>query len=315
MVVPMYLHILLGIVLKHHNFLLSETHVIDMMLADNYSESPTYDDLGLEIFDKYVKAMRRREELKEKVIDFDCLLIEAKNSREKKTLEKEHLAFATELANLDDYFDKNSLKPCTGPISKDIEKTLKKHKIESKAWHGGSFIGNHCNKYMQPDVYTSITSNICNKTVKLTQDQTIIQAAIKIKIKFDTLNSSYSKLHQQISHSRKIDPSQHSSIQQNINTYMTHYRQYFPGKVIPKMHILEHHCLQFIENYGFGLGLIGEQGGEQLHASMTRFQQRMGRIRNPQKRLRSTIEAHHAQNSPILRCLFPEVKQRKKLND
>ena len=75
---------------------------------------------------------------------------------------------------------------------------------------------------------------------------------------------------------------------------MTHYRQYFPGKVIPKMHILEHHCLPFIENYGFGLGLMGEQGGEQLHASMTQFQQRMGGIRNPQKRLRSTIEAHNA---------------------
>ena len=93
---------------------------------------------------------------------------------------------------------------------------------------------------------------------------------------------------------------------------MTYYRQYFPGKVIPKMHILEHHCLPFIENYGFGISLMGEQGGEQLHTSMTRFEQRMSGIRNQQKRLRSTIEAHHAQNSPVLRCLFPDVKQRKK---
>ena len=121
----MYLHILLGIVLKHHNFLLSETHVIDMMLADNYSKSKTYNDLGLEKFDKYVKAMRRREVLQENVIDYDCLLIEAVDSNAKKKIEEEHINIAIELGNLDKHFDNNSIKPSTGPVSKDIEKTLK----------------------------------------------------------------------------------------------------------------------------------------------------------------------------------------------
>ena len=311
MVVPMYLHILLGIVLKHHNWLVAETHLIDIMIAEMYSKSDTYEDLRLEIFDRYVRDMRRREELKESVIDFEFLKEDATSNKERIAYEKQHTACARELSRLNEYFDKNVLKSGTGPVANTIEQTLKKHKIESKAWHGGSFIGNHCDKYMKREVYTNITDSICNTTARLTQDDKIIQAARKIKNTFDTLNSSYSRLHQQISHTRKIDPSEHDSIQQNISTYMTHYRQYFPGRVIPKMHILEHHCLPFIETYGFGLGLMGEQGGEHLHASMTRFEQRMSGIRNPNKRLKSTIEAHHAQNSPTLRCLFPDVKQRK----
>ena len=182
------------------------------------------------------------------------------NANERKRLEKEHLKCAQELSRLNVDLQ-NTLKHGVGPVTQNIENTLRKHYIEKKSWHGGgTFLGNHCNMYMQPDVYTDVTKNICDKTSKLTKDTKIIQAANQIKNTFDTLNSSFSKLHKQISHTRKIDPSEHDSIQENINTYMTNYRNYFPAKVLPKMHILEHHCLPFIENFGFGLGLMGEQG-------------------------------------------------------
>ena len=83
MVVPMYLHILLGIVLKHHNWLVAEAHVIDVLLTEMYAQSATYEDMGLEVFDSYVKALRRREELKELLIDSDLLLVDAESEKEK----------------------------------------------------------------------------------------------------------------------------------------------------------------------------------------------------------------------------------------
>ena len=125
-----------------------------------------------------------------------------------------------------------------------------------------------------------------------------IEAANKIQHTFDTLNGAFSKVHKHISHSRKIDPSEHESIQANINQYMTFYRRYFPDKVIPKMHILEHHCLPFIESFGFGLGLLGEQGGELIHHTLAKIERRIHGIKSTNKRIRSTVEAHYVKKFP-----------------
>ena len=164
---------------------------------------------------------------------------------------------------------------------------------------------------MKPEVYTNITAHICSYTQTLTTDPNIIEAANKIQHTFDTLNGAFSKVHKQISHSRKIDPSEHESIQANINQYMTFYRQYFPDKVIPKMHILEHHCLPFIESFGFGLGLLGEQGGELIHHTLAKIERRIHGIKSTNKRIRSTVEAHYVKNSPELRKYIPQIKKRK----
>ena len=92
---------------------------------------------------------------------------------------------------------------------------------------------------------------------------------------------------------------------------MQNYRDYFPGKTIsPKMHILENHLLPFIKNFGFGFGLLSEQGGELLHASMVRFSTRASGIRNDIKRMKSIVESHHIQISPSLRTLYPVKEER-----
>lgn len=92
---------------------------------------------------------------------------------------------------------------------------------------------------------------------------------------------------------------------------MQNYRDYFPGKpVSPKMHILENHALPFIKNFGFGFGLLSEQGGELLHASMVRFSARASGIRNNIKRMKSIVESHHIQISPSLRSLWPVKEER-----
>ena len=47
---------------------------------------------------------------------------------------------------------------------------------------------------------------------------------------------------------------------------MTLYHKNFIQKVSPKHHILDHHLTTFIKKLKFGLGLLGEQGGELLHS-------------------------------------------------
>ena len=100
---------------------------------------------------------------------------------------------------------------------------------------------------MHHHVYTDITKYITDKTATLTNDEHILQLAHDIRVTFDTLNEIFSKIHFQISHCRKINQAELNSIQDNIQTCMSHYRAHFPNKVIQKQHILEHHCLSFIE--------------------------------------------------------------------
>ena len=94
MVVPMYLHILLGIVLKHHTSLESKTHVIDEKLAQLFAESQSYNDMGLTTFDNHVRLLKRKEELKERVIDMEVLVADAINTKQMEKFEAERLKCA-----------------------------------------------------------------------------------------------------------------------------------------------------------------------------------------------------------------------------
>ena len=82
---------------------------------------------------------------------------------------------------------------------------------------------------------------------------------------FAKVNSLFSTVHTLVSHSRLIPLEDLPEIRENINNYMTFFRKTFPNKVTPKMHFLEEHVPQWIENYGLGVGLHGEQGGEGVH--------------------------------------------------
>ncbi len=50
----------------------------------------------------------------------------------------------------------------------------------------------------------------------------------------------------------------------NISSFMAFYREQFT--VIPKMHMLEKHVVDWINEWKVGFGLMGEQGQESIHA-------------------------------------------------
>ena len=283
MVVPMYLHILLGNVWKQHGWLVEEAHAIDEELAvlfsaDDESEVPSY--LPLDLFKEYIFCLQQKKKLGEELVDMEGVVASATTLKEKKNAEKRFSVITEELAKLSD----KKLKKGSGPVAYSIEETLAKHKIESKAWHGGAFIGNHCAKYLNENVYTQVTDTVCKKTASLTENLELRQKAEQIKQTFDTLFASFAKVHDKISNTNKLTQDDQIYIQESIDIYMNNIRKFFPEKnVTPKMHILENHVVPFLQNFNVALGRMSEQGGELIHASMVKFSKRTLGIRNPRQ--------------------------------
>ena len=75
--------------------------------------------------------------------------------------------------------------------------------------------------------------------------------------------------------------------------------------------MLERHCLPlaFIERWGFGLGLSGEQGDEMMHANGAKIERRM---KDKSANMRAVVEAHRLQNTPSLKSrVAPPIKKKK----
>lgn len=90
------------------------------------------------------------------------------------------------------------------------------------------------------------------------------------------------------------------------------FRNLFPNKITPKLHILEHHCLDWIKTWGFGMAFHGEQGGELIHSSIAKLERRTAGMRKESKQLKSVMAAHRLQTSPGLQTLIPPTKRKKR---
>lgn len=81
---------------------------------------------------------------------------------------------------------------------------------------------------------------------------------------------------------------------------MSTYRAHFPGKLLPKHHIFEHHVFPWIETWGMGLGLHGEQGCESVHKTFNKLMTVHAGVRNDLKRLMCVMKEHITSCSPAL---------------
>ena len=82
---------------------------------------------------------------------------------------------------------------------------------------------------------------------------------------------------------------------------MTIYRGMFPHKIIPKEHILEHHCIPHIQKHGHGLSLLGEQGTENSHQMIANLEKhRAHGFTDNIKKLHHILTAHLLQVAPSL---------------
>ena len=59
-----------------------------------------------------------------------------------------------------------SLKYRSGPTVIELDKALKRHRMDVQSFHGRSFAGNHCNKCLKDSVISDICSTSCQNITK-----------------------------------------------------------------------------------------------------------------------------------------------------
>lgn len=274
-IAPPYLHILLGLVKKHHDLLAEEVHELDQKIAV---------DLARE---KHPRMHGMTEGFKLKVREL--------RNRPKK------------MAN-----PWKGLKPFTkhqGPVAQRLNKVLKDHKITPQAYYSGAFVGNHCNKYLKTDVYTAICCSVEAATYDATSKSDTLSVATGIKNKFLRLNELYSRVHGLVSSAAPLQRAEggnavqiHQAIEA-IKNYMDEYRTTFVKKgvhVLPKHHILEAHCTHWMCDWGFGLGFHGEQGIEAMHGVINKLKDRAKGMVVDSERLSLIMREQWVQASPML---------------
>ena len=289
-VAPPYLHILLGVVLKHHRLLENAAHEIDTQIM-SLCRTDNLTKLG-HILRKYGSNWKTFIGLKNELTHLKTKMVMSNNETERKPIKKEKKIVQQKIMNL--AFQK--LVPRSGPIASSLDDILTQNHITPQAYHSRSFIGNHCHKYTRQTVYTQLTNAVITQTQACTRDPFIVDDAHVTAHNFNLINAAYSAVHAAISHSHPIDQKDLPAIKEQIDTYMNLFRRTFPRKTIPKHHILEHHCVPFIEKHGIGLGLLGEQGTESSHQTIVKLERRAQGIVDKTARMKFIM------NAQLLHC-------------
>ena len=323
-VAPPYLHILLGIVLKHHRMLEAAVQLLDELMCDQYKTIGCYNgypsqtshggnwkqarELKNIIAEKASLLFWLKSEARDNVSDETRNQLKARATEEKMEIDR----LENELLDL----EHKPLEERKGPLCVMFDEILLANAITPQAYHSRAFVGNHCHRYLvspndAPPVYLKLTSRLVKTVAECTEDKTLRSRAQQLESKFNTLNQAYMEVHKAISHSKPISPQNIHEIQRKINNYMHIFRTHCPETpIIPKQHILEMHCIPWIQTYGFGMGLMGEQGGELIHASVARLERRVRSIRNPEKRMDLLMKTQHLQCCPNLNALKPPKQTR-----
>lgn len=98
----------------------------------------------------------------------------------------------------------------------------------------------------------------------------------------------------------------------DIDAFMSFYRSTFPNSsVTPKMHMMEQHMVKQLTTWRFGMGLLGEQGAESIHASFNSIQRVYSGIPSNKDRLLRVTQEHHLKVDPENISIAPVPKKRK----
>ena len=90
-------------------------------------------------------------------------------------------------------------------------------------------------------------------------------------------------------------------------------RKYANVNLIPKQHLLEFHCIDWLKRFGFGMAFHGKQwGGGRLHAYLNRIKQSSTGILKEGDRMKYIMKTAITQNAPELRTIVPSSKKKKK---
>ena len=101
----------------------------------------------------------------------------------------------------------------------------------------------------------------------------------------------------------------------DIDDFLGYYRSTFPeSTVIPKLHMLEDHVVPFIREWRVGLGMMGEQGAESIHARFNALERTYSNMTNSVQRLKCMVLEHLRQICPLNVARLPPPQKRLKMS-
>ncbi len=313
---PPQLHLDLGIPLNLYKHCIIEVHGLDIDIADDLAQFDIR--VGDTNFDKYISVKQFILVTEERILEIEdelddlldndkddtVTLDEVRKYIEKLSAEKDELEKRKE--SLESKL-KIPKKEC-GPLVDALDKGLQRNGIHMQAYHGKSFVGNDVHKFLKEDVYSDVFDGMVKVCKTLTGNQEIIDNAMEIAKKYKIGVGLYSTVHMFVAHSDFMEPEEIPLVHDAIKDFMAYYRSDLKLSVTVKCHILEDHIIPWLERYPFGLGLLGEQGTESVHAVINRIKRNYQALPSEEKRLQTIVEEHSLRCAPELSVYFPPKK-------
>ena len=120
-------------------------------------------NLSDQLFDEYVLSVREKEKLQGQIAKLDTKIEDLKENSSLATMlgnvPKIDKLIAKKLdlsAKVEALCKVSNLKAGSGPVAARLDVTLQKHNIQRQKYHGKSFVGNDCNKYLQKEVFHDV---------------------------------------------------------------------------------------------------------------------------------------------------------------
>ena len=86
-----------------------------------------------------------------------------------------------------------------------IDTTLENNRIKKQAYHGGTFTGNHCHRYLKKKIFEKLTSEIVREAGTYTTDNSILSKTKLLQSQFNKLNNLFREVHLALSHSKQTN--------------------------------------------------------------------------------------------------------------
>ena len=164
---------------KHHDLIKKKKkcHCLDEHVAQSLAKT-NEDFSSTQVFQDHVQPLREIEEKSQK-----CQCLETRLTMYRP---EDNVPLATALHEKQQLSDRIERLQCkiaemkgkvtllpdkSGPITANLVSVLNNNKIYIQAYHSGSFVGNHCHKYLKPQVFTQICDSIVPKAKELTTDR------------------------------------------------------------------------------------------------------------------------------------------------
>ena len=201
-----------------------------------------------------------------------------------------------------------------GPCEAAVEPVLQANSIQRQKYFGGAFIGNHIHHALQ----RKTTHAICHCHVEVISQRCpdLLYDALLIADRYNKLMTLYADCRDIFSRSNAVNGGVLEDLQKKIGLFMSACRQEVvargQGHITPKLHLLEDHVVKSMRRFRVGLGLLGEQGGEGLHAKFNELKTTFNSVVRDLDRLKLVVQQHCLTTLPQQLAKVPSVQRRRR---